>query len=195
VLEDDDSSMGVKTALTLINRVWEEIENELDAAFDPATQVALAWFATYGFEPKPSGELITLANAKNIPLGALFSSGVFHDLHGRAGLIPRTDLPADWTPATDKQVTVWECVQHTARVLSAEGGGATAAAALVAQMGSKAEDARALAYRLFEIATNKGWAAEALVYNELAQEWRNLEDLAERAPARRAAGTAQTSLF
>ncbi len=52
VLEDDDSAMGVKTALALINRVWEEIENELDADFDPATQVALAWFATYGFDAK-----------------------------------------------------------------------------------------------------------------------------------------------
>ena len=35
VLEDDDSAMSVKTALALINRVWEEIENELDTAFDP----------------------------------------------------------------------------------------------------------------------------------------------------------------
>ena len=26
VLEDDDSAMGVKTALALINRVWGEIE-------------------------------------------------------------------------------------------------------------------------------------------------------------------------
>jgi putative DNA methylase len=82
VLEDDDSAMGVKTALALINRVWEDIETELDTNFDAETQVALAWFATYGFEPKPSGELITLANAKNIPLGALFNAGVFADLHG-----------------------------------------------------------------------------------------------------------------
>ena len=59
--------MSVKTALSLINRVWEEIENELDANFDAETQVALAWFATYGFDTKTSGELITLANAKNVP--------------------------------------------------------------------------------------------------------------------------------
>src|ERR1700733_11382364 len=44
VLEDDDSAMTVKTALSLINRVWEEIENELEANFDAETQVALAWF-------------------------------------------------------------------------------------------------------------------------------------------------------
>ena len=178
VLEDDDSIMPVKTALSLINRVWEEIENELDSAFDAETQVALAWFATYGFDAKPSGELITLANAKNVPLSAMFETGVFQDLRGRTALMPRGDLPRDWSPATDIGFTVWECVQHTARVLNAEDGGGVPAATLIGQMGAKSSEARALAYRLFEIATQKGWAAEALVYNELAQEWPHLEELA-----------------
>jgi putative DNA methylase len=177
VLEDDDSTMKVKTALSLINRIWEEIENELDGNFDAATQVALAWFATYGFEARPSGELITLANAKNIPLSALFSSGVFADGHGKAGLIRRNDLPTDWSPATDKTPTIWECVQHTARVLRAPDGGGEAAARLVSQMGPRAADARALAYRLYEIAKDKT-SQEALVYNELAQEWTKLEEMA-----------------
>ena len=158
VLEDDDSAMSVKTALTVINRVWEEIENELDQAFDPETQVALAWYATYGFDTRPSGELITLTTAKNTSDRALFASGVFKDMKGKAGLTPREELPPGWSPAGDKTLTTWECVQHTARVLNAPDGGGEAAAALVAQMGSKAEEARALAYRLFEIATNKGWA-------------------------------------
>lgn len=180
VLEDDDSAMPVKTALSLINRVWEEIDQELDAAFDAETQVALAWFATYGFDARASGELITLANAKNIGTNALFESGVFKDLKGKTALTPRDELPERWTPAMDKSLTVWECVQHTARVLNAENGGGAAAARLVAEMGPKATEARALAYRLFEIATQKGWAAEALIYNELAQEWPKLEDLAGR---------------
>ncbi|HZZ78105.1 MAG TPA: hypothetical protein VFE62_06285, partial [Gemmataceae bacterium] len=178
VLEDDDRAMTVRTALSLINRVWEEIENELDTAFDSETQVALAWYATYGFDARTSGELITLANAKNIPSNVLFSSGVFKDMKGKAGLIPREELPAHWQPSTDKSLTVWECVQHTARTLRADDGGGEAAARLVAQMGPKGADARALAYRLFEIATKKGWSNEALVYNELAQEWPKLEDLA-----------------
>ncbi len=196
VLEDDDSAMTVKTALALINRVWEEIENELDTAFDPETQVALAWFASYGFDARASGDLITLANAKNIPSDALFDSGVFTDLRGKAALTQRKDLSEDWNPATDKWLTVWECVQHTARVLNAEDGGGEAAARLVAQMGPKAAEARALAYRLFEIATQKGWASEALVYNELAQEWPRLEDLMqglEKTPV--FVGKPQGSLF
>lgn len=179
VLEDDDSSMSVKTALAIINRVWGEIENEGDATLDAETQVALAWFASYGFDAKSSGELITLANAKNIPTASLFKSDVFDDLSGRAGLKPRDRLSPDWTPDSDNSLTVWECVQHTARALSAEDGGDAAAARLIAQMGPKAADARSLAYRLFQIATDKGWAAEALVYNELAAEWPRLEALAE----------------
>src|ERR1700737_1042686 len=59
-------------------------------------QVALAWFATYGFDTRASGELITLANAKNVPLDALFAADVFRDLHGRACLMPRGELPAGW---------------------------------------------------------------------------------------------------
>lgn len=179
VLEDDDSAMSVKTALAIINRIWGEIENEGDATLDPETQVALAWFASYGFDAKPSGELITLANAKNIPTATLFKSEVFDDLSGKAGLKPRSKLSPDWTPDGDASLTIWECVQHSARALGAEDGGDSAAARLIAQMGPKATDARALAYRLFQIATDKGWAAEALVYNELAAEWPRLEALAE----------------
>lgn len=179
VLEDDDTAMPVKRALALINRVWEEIDQELDAAFDAETQVALAWYGTYGFDIRPSGEMIGLANAKNVSDRALFESGVFKNMQGKTALTPRDELPAGWSPVADKTVTVWECVQHAVRALSAEDGGAAVAAHLVRDMGARATDARTLAYRLFEIATRKGWAAEALVYNELAQEWVHLEDLAQ----------------
>ena len=122
-----------------------------------------------------------VANAKNVPEKALFESGVFKNLHGNAALTPRAELPLVWSPATDKHLTVWRCVQQVARVLKAEEGGGDAAARLVAQMGPRAADAQKLAYRLFEIATRKGLNDEALVYNELAQEWAKLEDLAASA--------------
>lgn len=178
VLEDDDSAMTVKTALALVNRVWEEIENELDAAFDAETQVALAWYASYGFDARSSGDLITLTTAKNTSDRALFQSGVFEDKKGKTALTAREDLPLGWTPSKDAHLTVWECVQHVARTLAASDGGSEAAARLVAEMGQRSVDARKLAYRLFEIATQKGWVAEALVYNELAEAWPKLEDLA-----------------
>lgn len=188
ILMDDDSAMSVKTALGIINRIWGEIENEADSSLDPETQVALAWFATYGFDARSSGDLIMLANAKNVASDALYKSGVFQDLRGRAQLTPRTELPKDWSPSTDKTLTVWECVQHAARVFRAEDGGEVATASLIGEMGNRSQEALLLAGRLFQIATDKGWSQEALVYNELAAEWPRLEalagDLATSAPVK-----------
>ena len=193
ILESDDSAMNVKTALSLINRVWEEIENELDGNFDPETQVALAWFASYGYDTKKSGELNVVANAKNVPERALFDALVFKNLQGNTALMPRAELPLNWSLSTDKHPTVWRCVQQTARMLKAEEGGGESAAKLVAQMGSRAADAQKLAYRLFEISTRKGMNEEALVYNELAQEWVRLEDLAASVRAPPSQAEAQAS--
>ena len=64
-------------------------------------------------------------------------------------------------------------------------------------MGAKGAEARKLAYRLFEIATQKGWSQEALVYNELAQEWPALDDFARglERETLRAAGADQMQLL
>jgi putative DNA methylase len=137
--------------------------------------------------------LITLTTAKNTPDRTLFDSAVFQDMKGRVKLRDRSEWTCDASPSDleeEKRLkrdmderwpkTVWGCVQHTARVLRAEDGGAELAAKLIATMGAKAEDARLLAHRLYQIAYDKGWAAEALVYNELAQDWTQLEDQATR---------------
>ena len=84
-------------------------------------------------------------------------------------------------------------MQQVARALKAEEGGGDAAAKLVAQMGRRAADAQKLAYRLFEIATRKGLNDEALVYNELAQEWAKLEDIAASAASTAPATEAQAA--
>jgi putative DNA methylase len=139
-----------------------------------------------------------LTTAKNTSDRALFQSGVFEDRKGKTALTPRATLSADWSPANDSHLTVWECVQHVARMLVATDGGTEAAARLVADMGPVSADARKLAYRLFEIATKKNWSAEALVYNELAEVWPKLEDLATEIVSRAsslAVGSPQADLF
>jgi putative DNA methylase len=60
-------------------------------------------------------------------------------------------------------------VHHLIRVL--EAGGEGAAAELVKKLGSKAETARELCYRLYTICERKKRAAEALSYNALVQSW------------------------
>ena len=63
---------------------------------------------------------------------------------------------------------------------------ASAAAALVAKLGSKAETARELAYRLYTLCERKKRAPEALSYNALVQSWPEITRLA------RESGTAKT---
>jgi putative DNA methylase len=63
-------------------------------------------------------------------------------------------------------------------IRSLEAGGEGGAAELVAKLGSKAEIARALAYRLYTICERKKRAAEALSYNGLVQSWPEITRLA-----------------
>ena len=80
-------------------------------------------------------------------------------------LLKPAELPADWDPASDQRLTVWEMLHQLVRVL--EAGGESAAAALVAKLGSQAETARELCYRLYTLCERKKRAAEAMAYNGL----------------------------
>ncbi|HEY9479510.1 MAG TPA: hypothetical protein VIP79_05445, partial [Gemmatimonadaceae bacterium] len=59
-----------------------------------------------------------------------------------------------------------------------EAGAEPAAADLVAKLGSHAESARELSYRLYTICERKKRAAEALSYNALVQSWPEITRLA-----------------
>src|SRR5207247_7501976 len=105
-------------------------------------------------------------------------------------LLQPRDLPEDWDPATDPRLTAWEIVHQLIRVLEADGEGA--AAELVGKLGSKAETARELAYRLYTICERKKRAAEALSYNGLVQSWPEITRLAREGGKQAAA---QPALF
>lgn len=63
-----------------------------------------------------------------------------------------------------------------------EAGGEIAAAVLVAKLGSHAETARELAYRLYTLCERKKRAPEALSYNGLVQSWPEIVRLAGQKP-------------
>ena len=75
---------------------------------------------------------------------------------------------------------------------SARIGGEAAAAELVAKLGSKAELARELCYRLYTLCERKKRATEALSYNALVQSFPELERLAKE-PGRKV--PAQTTML
>ena len=94
-------------------------------------------------------------------------------------LLPRDELPADWDPAADTRLTVWEVTQHLIRALEREGE--PGAGALLARVGGLGEVARDLAYRLYVTCERKRWAQEALAYNSLVVAWPEIGKLAKTA--------------
>jgi len=107
----------------------------------------------------------------------------------RSGCCGLKNCPRIGTLPTTR-MSAWEIVHYLVRALA---GGESAAAALVADLGSKAEIARELAYRLYNTCNNKKWAAEALAYNGLVQSFPEIMRLGrERATT---AGSAQTEMF
>lgn len=169
VLDAGGKPVTVRDALTLINEVLDEAMAEQEGDFDADTRWALAWFEQIGFAEGAFGDADTLSKAKGTAVSGLAEAGILLSKGGKVRLLRPAELPADWNPATDPRLTVWEMVHHLIRVL--ESGGETAAARMVAAIGSKAEVARELAYRLYTLCERKKRAAEAMAYNGLVQSW------------------------
>jgi putative DNA methylase len=191
VLEDSGEPMKVRTALAVINQTRDEIDTEGDASYDLETRFALDWFSETGWEPNESGRAILAANARNLSLAGLIHTGLITTQGGKTRLIRRDEIPTNHDPAFDKAPIVWKVAQHLARALTAEDGGQDKAAAIMAHLTGR-ESIRALAYRLYGLSERKNWAAEALVWNRVAEEWRAIEDRAATMPR---AAVSETDLF
>jgi len=71
---------------------------------------------------------------------------------------------------------LWDVTQRLIHALDKHGE--QAAAELLAEVGSAADVARDLAYRLYAICERKGWADEALAYNALVVSWPTIQEKA-----------------
>lgn len=187
VLDAEGNPLSVRAALALINQVLDEALAEQEGDFDADTRWALAWFEQIGFEEGEYGVAEQLSKAKNTAVSGLVDAGVILSGKGKVRLVKPSELPADWDPTTDTRLTVWECVHHLIRVL--EAGGEAFAAALVAKLGSKAEIARELCYRLYTICERKKRANEAMAYNALVQSWPEIVRLSREMPRAVTPGT------
>jgi putative DNA methylase len=190
VLDADGKALSVREALALINQTLDEVLAEQEGDFDADSRWAVAWFDQYGFDEGEYGVAETLSKAKNTSVAGMVEAGILASRAGRARLLRPVELPADWNPETDKRLTAWEAVHQLIRVL--ESGGEPAAAELVRKLGSQAEPARELCYRLYTVCERRKRAAEALSYNALVQSWPEITRLAQERPA---AGLQQQELF
>jgi len=176
VLESDDTVMGVRSALQLINSALDEYFSEQEAEYDADTRFAITWFEEYGMTEGEAGKANLLANARNVSVAGVQQAGLIQIRGNKVRLLSRDEMPVDWDPASDSRLAVWEATQHLIRVMQAEGE--QAAASLLAKLGSMGEVAKDLAYRLYGICERKKWADEGLAYNSLVISWPELTRLA-----------------
>ncbi len=177
VLDAEGKPLSVRTALALINQTLDEALAEQEGDFDADTRWALTWFEQAGFSEGDYGVAEQLSKSKNTAVAGLVEGGILVSKAGKVRLLKPAELPADWDPATDTRLTVWEMVHQLVRVL--EAGGEPAAAALVAKLGRQAETARELCYRLYTLCERKKRATEAMAYNGLVQSWPEIARLAQ----------------
>jgi putative DNA methylase len=190
VLDAEGQPLSVRAALALINQTLDEALAEQEGDFDADSRWALAWFEQSGFSEGEYGVAETLSKAKNTSVGGMVEAGILTSSRGKVRLLRPDELPADWDPTTDKRLSAWEAVHQLIRAL--ESGGDQAAADLVAKLGSQAEVARELCYRLYTVSERKKRAADALSYNALVQSWPEITRLAREGGSAR---TSQPTLF
>ena len=177
VLEPDDTPMSVKTALELINAELDEYLSGLEGDFDAETRFAITWFSQFGHDEGDFGTANNIAQARATSVDTIEHAGIVHSRAGKVRLLDIDDLEEGWSPETDDHLTDWECCHYLIRALHEEGE--TGAARLLKLMGGeRAEKARELAYRLYAICDDKGWAKLAQRYNALIAQWPELTALA-----------------
>ena len=177
VLDAEGKQLSVREALSLINQILDEVLADQEGDFDADTRWALAWFEQSGFAEGEFGVAETLSKAKNTSVSGMVEAGILISSRGKVRLLKPNELPDYWDPEEDERLTVWEMVHHLIRVL--ELSGESAAATLIAKLGSKAETARELCYRLYTLCERKKRSAEALSYNALVQSWPEITRLAQ----------------
>jgi putative DNA methylase len=178
VLESSGKVMTVRTVLGIINGMKDELLGESVEDLDKDTRWAVQWFSEDGFEWGESGKAILLVNVHATSMNGLVADGILETKGSNVRLIAPESLQPDWDPETDKRITVWEMTHHLLRVYYHERKGDAATAALLRKLGTKADVARDLAYKLFTVCENRKWSREAQAYNALVMGWPDLVRLA-----------------
>jgi len=175
VLDAEGKPISVRAALALINQTLDESLAEQEGDFDADSRWALTWFEQSGFAEGEYGVAEQLSKSKNTSVDGMVKAGIVASKSGKVRLLKPAELPKNWDPEDDERLTVWEMVHQLVRALEQ---GESVAAELVSKIGSKAETARELAYRLYVICERKKRTQDALSYNGLVQSWPEIIRLA-----------------
>ncbi|MCD8317267.1 MAG: hypothetical protein LUB61_07715 [Eggerthellaceae bacterium] len=157
VLESNGKSMTVRSALQAINQELDLYFSDQDSDLDRDSRFCVDLFTQYGFSVIKFGEADVLARAKNTSIEGLVSKGAVYASKGIVHLIPREEIKNQ----TFTNSFTWLNTQILTSAM--EKGGIEACANILKDiMDKRADQIKALAYRLYTISEKNGWQKEAL---------------------------------
>ena len=179
VLESDGKPMTVRAALQIINQELDAYYNEQEGELDRESRFCVDMFSQYAFNNLKFGDADVLARAKNTSVQALAERGVMMAAKGVVRLLTREEIPEK---VDSHEECIWLLTQQLARAME-RGGVKECAQVAVELRGSNAENAKALAYRLYTICERKKWAQEGYAYNNLVVAWPDIQSMAAQMQA------------
>ena len=172
VLEADGTEMTVRSALQIINQELDLYFSDQDSDLDRESRFCVDLFTQIAFNEIRFGEADVLARAKNTSIDGLKAKGALSSSKGIVRLLGRDEISDTPEPSF-----CWLFTQQLTHAM--ETGGIEACAKMLKGIyDGRAENAKALAYRLFTIADKKKWNQEAFAYNSLVVAWPEIQSRA-----------------
>ena len=182
VLEPTGAQMSVRSALSRINEILDQVLNEQEGDFDSTSRFAIAWFRQHGYGTGPFGDADNLARARNTSIDLMQRNEILTSRAGKVQLIAPADLPKAYDVLADLYTSNWEALHHLIRILEQDGitpAGIFLRSALSRSDGAiDADLVKELAHLLFRIAEGNGWSKDALSFNTLVTSWPEIIDTA-----------------
>lgn len=175
VIENDGTTMTVRSALARINEILDQVLNEQEGDFDVATRFAIAWYRQHGYATGKFGVADDLARARNTAVETLARDGILTSAAGDVTLLAPAAMPEEYDVLEDYRVGIWETLHHLIAIL--DRGDLQAAGAFLARAQERPDGAvdyelvKELAFLLFSVAEKNGWTKDALAFNTVATAW------------------------
>jgi putative DNA methylase len=175
VIENDGTTMTVRSALARINEILDQVLNEQEGDFDAATRFAIAWYRQHGYTTGRFGVADDLARARNTAVETLVRDGILTSAAGKVTLLSPSNMPEGYDVLADDRVGAWEVLHHLIALLERDGlrvAGAFLASAQARRDGAiDTELVKELAFLLFSVAEKNAWTQDALAFNTVATAW------------------------
>lgn len=184
VLEQDGKKMTVRSALTLINELLDQVLNEQEGDFDTNSRFALAWYRQHGYGTGSFGDADNLARARNTSVEVMDRVGILISRAGKVELVKPADLALDYSIAHDADPSNWETLHHLIQIL--ERDGVSPAGQFLHTAMSRSDQSvdpdlvKELAHLLFRVAEGRSWTKDALSFNALVTSWPDIVEMSRK---------------